>query len=245
MKKLIVVYLLLILLAMACAPVVEPTPIVVTATPMPTVAPTDQPAEYFVPVNDGHDLSGPVRFVITEDMLYQHRRLIIPEWASFVNNMRIYRDNGDDDCNLLPPYINAQDIETGKFLVEAEWVCGEWALAENNIRVEPGRYILKIRYGRINLRPSAGETWVHGDNTAFPRVYTSDNRAFEFEPQPLPQKDDGLEQIWVFETDKTLYIRVEWTWRFEWPATEGIYVIDDLPVLTAPPDFGNDVVVKF
>jgi hypothetical protein len=236
--------LLVLLLLVACAPVI------VTETPQPTVPPitptaTPDPGAYFVPINEGSDLAGAVTFWDEQKGVNNVRRLVLPAWADFVNNMLIVRDDGEEDCGWLPPYIYNQDVERGLFLIEPEWLCGTWALAQNNIRIEPGRYILKMTYAKLRLSPSAGEVWQNGNVADFPTVYMSDGNSYQFTHQALPSRDNDLEHIWVFETDRLLYIRVEWSWHIEWPSVIGSFVLDNLDVLTAPPDFGDDVVVRF
>ncbi len=249
------VFLILILLALvACAPVVvsptatvEPTALPTDVPVTPTVTPTStpDPNAYFVPVNDGHDLSGFAVMWSEQKGVNNARELSLPPGFSFINTMLIIRDDGDEDCGWLPPYIYNQNTVAGLYRMEPEWLCGTWALEQRNINLMPGRYILKMTYDRIRLKPSTGQMWQNGNIQAFPVLYSSNGNSAHFGRQSIPMTDDGLEQIWVVQIMSPMSLRIQWSWRIEWPSIIGSFILDDLEVLTAPSDFGNDVVVKF
>jgi hypothetical protein len=168
------------------------------------------------------------------------RRVVIPVNMDFINNMFITRPNGDEDCGWLPPFIYQHP---GGLNVEPGWLCGTFALGES-VNLVPGRYILKIGYDKIRLSPTAGETWLNGNITAFPELYTTTGNSFHFVPQALPQRDDDLEQIWVIEVKTPLTAYIQWSWHIEHASIEGSFVVDQLRVETAPSDFGDEVVVR-
>jgi len=228
-------FIVCVLVLVACNPGVD------TATPVPTVpSPTPVVDEPFQPVNQYPNVSeAPMQFLDIQKGVNNPRRIVIPAHMDFVNNMLIVRPNGDEDCGWLPPYVYARP---DGLLVEPEWLCGEWALGES-VMLQPGRHILKMGYYNIRLRPSEGEYWENGNVQMFPTLYTATGNSYYFAHQNVPQRGDGDEFIWVIEVNQPMLVRIEWTWRIEWPSVVGSFVVDQLRVETAPPDFGNDVVV--
>jgi hypothetical protein len=235
-------FVVLLLFLVACT---TPDPVVVTATPVvteePTAEPTADPGEPFQAVNLYPWLKDAVlQFHEEQKGVNNPRMIVMPANMDYLNNMLIERPNGDEDCGWLPPFVYQHPEGLS---VEPGWLCGTSAFAEY-IELTPGRYIAKMGFYKIRLLPTDGEVWQDGNVTVFPVIYTSTGNSFHFDPQPLPQRGDDVEQIWVIEITEPLIAQVRWSWHIEHASVQGSFVVDQLRLETAPDDFGEDVVVR-
>lgn len=239
MTRLLLVLCLLLMLVVGCAPVV------VTDPPTPTQRPGEpiphKDLDPFTPVNKNHTLDGPPNTIQIGDPAVQVRTLAIPPLWTYAG----------DTLNHLPPYFYNRDCNTADdqacYEVLPDYVAGEFCLAEDNIPLEGDtRYIVKIRAERVDLSAAPGSTWVNGDVGVFARLWVTDGTHVTLREQPLAQQRNKAEWIWPIESDKRYpTVRLDACFRIRWAAVVGVIVLDDIEIITAPANFGDDAVTGF
>lgn len=244
MTRLTVFFLLLLVLVVACVPVAPTEPPVIdppTVTPRPGEPIPHVDLEPFTPVNKNHTLDGPPNTVQVGDPFVMVRVLAIPPLWSYAG----------ETLRNIPPHFFNRDCDTEDdqacYEVLPDYVAGTFCLAEDNIPLEEKtRYIVKIRADKVDLSPVEGTEWVNGDVGVFARLWVTDGTNVTLREQPVAQRRSKAEWIWVIESDKRYpTVRLEACFRIQWASVTGIILLDDIEILTAPVDFGDDAVVGF
>lgn len=221
----------------ACAPV---TDVPVTVPPTTGANPHGQfPA--FSQVNKNWTLDGhPEQITVGNQMLNHWRILSIPPLWAYL---------GEPD-NEIPPFYHAVDCVTADdgacYKLEVSYTGGTFGLEQHNIELYGNQtYIVKVRAAEINLQNEEAD-WAAGDMNITGRLIVSDGTATDLYTQAVPAQSGIHEWFWVVRSEKRYPTVVLQVWfEIPWASIVGYVLLDDIEVLTAPANFGQDVVLPF
>jgi hypothetical protein len=243
------IYLLLVMLLLvaACAPVTVTPTVIPTDVPGVTPEPTtganphgNLPA--FSQVNKNWTLDGHPTQVKAGNMQLNHWRILsIPPLWDYM---------GEPD-NEIPPFYHAVDCVTEDdsacYKLDVSYIGGTYGLEQHGIELYGNQtYIVKVRAAEINLAAADDHLWTSGNVGITGRLIVSDGTATELYEQAVPQQSGVHEWFWVIRSTKRYPTVVLQVWfRIRWATAVGYVMLDDIEVLTAPENFGQDVVLPF
>jgi len=236
--------LVLLVLVVACVPV--------TMTPIPTDVPgvTPEPTTganphgnmpAFSAINQNWTLDGHPEQITVGNLQLDHWRILnIPPLWEYL---------GEPE-NEIPPFYSAVECVTEDdqacYKLDVSYIGGTFGLAQHGIELYGNQtYIVKVRADEINLTNEKAD-WSAGDMGIAGRLIVSDGTATELYEQAVPAQSGVHEWFWVIRSTKRYPTVVLQVWfNIRWASVVGYVLLDDIEVLTAPDDFGQDVVLPF